>query len=179
MEALPNPSLTVVDGLGVAPLALDEAGALLPREPGVYAWWAKPETFAELPGTVNPTDQRYRLLYVGIATNLNHRIRRNHLARSGSSTLRRTLAGLLLPTEHWETRRTDRVVLVPAAELRLTAWMHEHLRLTWYACEDPRPHELRLITALCPPLNFEGVPPGPTRDRVKAAKAAYAASAVH
>jgi hypothetical protein len=36
-----------------------------------------------------------RLLYVGIATKLRTRLASNHLGRTGSSTLRRTLAGLL------------------------------------------------------------------------------------
>jgi hypothetical protein len=60
---------------------------------------------------------------VGIATKLRSRLVANHLRRSGSSTLRRTLAGLLLLDEQYRTRWTDRVVLVDDDEARLTHWM--------------------------------------------------------
>lgn len=116
-------------------------------------------------------------MYLGIATSLHSRIASNHLARSGNSTLRRTLAGLLLPTERYQTTWTDRVILVPEDEQRLTAWMQANLRLTWFACEEPRQHETRLITILRPPLNVEGAEQSAVRNLVKAAKAAYAASA--
>lgn len=42
---------------------------------------------------------------------------------------RRTLAGLLMPTEGYCTTWTDRVVLIPEDEQRLTDWMRQHLRL--------------------------------------------------
>ncbi|MDI1463388.1 GIY-YIG nuclease family protein [Catellatospora sp. KI3] len=167
----------VIDGLHAAPVALGEAVARLPRTPGLYAWWASPSVLADLPGPVNATDSGLRLLYLGIATSLRTRIAGNHLARSGSSTLRRTLAGLLLPTQAYQTVWTDRVVLTAADELRLTGWMTDNLRLTWWACGDPRDHELKLITALAPPLNVEGAAPGRHRDLVRNARAAYLASA--
>jgi hypothetical protein len=47
------------------------------------------------------------LLYIGIASNLRHRIISNHLRRSGSSTLRRTLAGLLLAAATGSSRSRD------------------------------------------------------------------------
>ncbi|WP_346772720.1 GIY-YIG nuclease family protein [Rhodococcus sp. 14C212] len=50
-----------------------------------------------------------RLIYVGIASHLRRRIVHNHLRRSGSSTLRRTLAGLLILTERsWSLRHVAR-----------------------------------------------------------------------
>lgn len=52
------------------------------------------------------------------------------MKRSGSSTLRRTLAGLLLDDEAFRTRWTDRVVLVDEDEVRLTAWMEANLRVS-------------------------------------------------
>ena len=63
-------------------------------------------------GPPHPTIPALRLLYVGIATKLRSRLASNHLGRTGSSTLRRTLAGLLLDDEQYRTRWTDRVVLV-------------------------------------------------------------------
>ena len=101
----------------------------------------------------------------------------NHLRRSGSSTLRRTLAGLLLDTESYQTRRTDRVVLVDDDEIRLTAWMHTHLRLSW--CEHPTPADVEatVIKQWVPPLNVSHTVPGPVLDVITAARAAYNASA--
>ncbi|WP_308818609.1 GIY-YIG nuclease family protein [Pseudonocardia alni] len=77
------------------------------------------------------------LLYVGLATRLRTRLASNHLRRSGSSTLRRTLAGLLLDEQEYRTRWSDRVVLVDDDEARLTQWMSENLRVPW--CEYPTP----------------------------------------
>jgi len=159
------------------PLDPLEAATALPTGPGIYAWWARPEVLPEFPGPVNPVAGELRLLYLGLATRLRRRIVDNHLKRSGSSTLRRTLAGLLLAEEGYRTTWTDRVVLIPEDEARLTAWMTENLRLTW--AEHPNPHEVEmdLIAALAPPLNVDGAARGELRDRVRAAKAAYQASA--
>jgi hypothetical protein len=49
-----------------------------------------------LSGPANAHDPSRRVLYLGRATTLRGRILRNHLRRSGSSTLRRTLADLLM-----------------------------------------------------------------------------------
>lgn len=118
MTTPPTPDIlqAVTDGLNSGPIPLADAVQFLPRTAGIYAWWAEPKVFANLPGLANKTDPSIRLLYLGIATSLRGRIASNHLARSGSSTLRRTLAGLLLPTERYQTSWTDRVVLVPEDE---------------------------------------------------------------
>ncbi|MGW3485278.1 GIY-YIG nuclease family protein [Rhodococcus indonesiensis] len=126
----------VITALGTAPHRLDELTAL-PKSAGLYAWWTDPAVLPQLPGPTHPGETNLRLLYVGIASNLRRRITANHLRRSGSSTLRRTLAGLLLDEQRYRTERTDRVVLVREDEARLTAWMHAHLRLSW--CEHPQP----------------------------------------
>ena len=158
--------------LSGAPEGLDAAGKKLSRGSGVYAWWAAPSVLPDLPGPPNATVPALRLLYVGRATNLRGRILRNHLRRSGSSTLRRTLAGLLV-SEGYRTTWTDRVVLIPADEIRLTAWMHANLRLTW--AEDPEPAtvEADLVRRLHPPLNVHGVAPEHLQAAVVAAKNSY------
>jgi hypothetical protein len=118
-----------------------------------------------------------RLLYIGIAGRLRTRIVGNHLRRSGTSTLRRTLAGLLLEVEGYRTTWTDRVVLVPDDERRLTGWMHEHLALTWTEHPEPRTLEPVLIARLRPPLNVDGAVADLTRDAIKRARAAFYVSA--
>lgn len=161
--------------LSGTPLGIDVAVKGLSRGSGVYAWWAPPSVLPDLPGPANRTVPSLRMLYLGRATSLRGRILRNHLRRSGSSTLRRTLAGLLL-SEGYRTTWTDRVVLVPEDEKRLTAWMSAHLRLTW--AEDPEPAavEAELVRHLHPPLNVHGVDPEHLQAAVVAAKEAYNAA---
>ncbi|MDG4834087.1 GIY-YIG nuclease family protein [Solwaraspora sp. WMMD1047] len=157
------------------PVGLDVAGKRLSRSGGVYAWWAAPSIFPDLPGPPNGSVPSLRLLYLGRATNLRGRILRNHLRRSGSSTLRRTLVGLLV-SEGYRTTRTDRVVLVPEDEARLTAWMSAHLRLTWAEDAEPATIEAELVRRVHPPLNVHGVDPEHIQAAVVAAKNSYNAS---
>jgi hypothetical protein len=154
------------------PLGLGAAVKRLSRGGGVYAWWAAPSVLPDLPGPPNESVPSLRLLYLGRATSLRGRILRNHLRRSGSSTLRRTLAGLLV-SEGYRTTWTDRVVLVAEDETRLTAWMYANLRLTW--AEDPEPAaiEPELIRRVHPPLNVHGVDPEHLQAAVVAAKHSY------
>jgi hypothetical protein len=166
----------VIRQLIADPQAPNDAKADLPSTTGLYAWWAAPSVLSDLTGPAHPDDPTIRLLYVGIATGLRSRIAQNHLRRSGSSTLRRTLAGLLLDAEMYRTHWTSRVVLVDEDETRLTAWMTQNLRASW--CEHPAPRDVEphIIGALCPPLNV-GHSTGPLRDLVKAARQSYYASA--
>jgi hypothetical protein len=165
-----------VEALCESTSGLDRARALLSAEAGLYGWWAPTDVLADLPGPAHPHEPGMRMLYLGIATDLRRRVRSNHLRRSGTSTLRRTLAGLLLEPESLRTTWTDRVVLVDEDEVRLTAWMDEHLRLTWCAAAEPRRSEAALIERLRPPLNVEHAS-GPHVDAVTAARARYYASA--
>ncbi|MEU8862115.1 GIY-YIG nuclease family protein [Streptomyces umbrinus] len=167
----------VTAALLATPRALDAATTALPRTAGLYAWWAPPSVLAAFSGPTNSGDPGRRLLYLGKATRLRTRIAGNHLRLSGGSTLRRTLAGLLMPTEGYRTTWTDRVILVPDDERRLTEWMHRHLTLTWAEHPDPVPLETALISSLCPPLNLDGAVHGPARDRVQEARNTYYASA--
>jgi hypothetical protein len=82
-----------------------------------------------------------------------------------------------MPTEGYGTTWTDRVVLFPEDEQRLTHWMHQHLTLTWSEHADPVPVKKELISRLHPPLNVDGAEPGDIRDSVKQARAFYYASA--
>jgi len=162
--------------LSGAPVGLGNAGKQLGRGGGVYAWWAGPAVFPELPGPPNENVPSLRLLYLGRATSLRGRILRTHLRRSGSSTLRRTLAGLLV-AEGYRTIWTDQVVLVPEDETRLTAWMHRNLKLTWAEDLEPDVVEAALVRRLHPPLNVTGVAPEHVQAAVVAAKEAYNGSA--
>ncbi|WP_223256726.1 GIY-YIG nuclease family protein [Micromonospora endophytica] len=171
-EARVGEALRLLSGV---PIELDVAVKRLSRGSGVYAWWAAPSILPHLPGPPNDSIPSLRLLYVGRATSLRGRILRNHLRRSGSSTLRRTLAGLLV-SEGYRTTWTDRVVLVGEDEARLTRWMHTHLRLTWAQDAEPATIETELVRRLHPPLNVHGVDPEHVQAAVVAAKKSYDAS---
>jgi hypothetical protein len=160
-----------------APRALDTAVTDLPAMAGLYAWWAPADVLAPFAGPANADRPELRLLYLGKAKRLRSRIVSYHLRDSGRSTLRRTLAGLLMSAEGYRTAWTDRVVLTGEDERRLTVWMHRHLTLTWSEHPDPVPLETALISLLRPPLNVDGARHGTTLDRVKQARAFYYASA--
>lgn len=166
----------VVADLMKPPIVPSEILAQVPREPGLYAWWAHPAILPDMPGQSHPEGPNLRLLYIGLATRLRSRLGQNHMRRSGSSTLRRTLAGLLLDDEGYRTRWTDRVVLVDDDEARLTAWMTTNLRVSWCTHLDPGQVEGDVIRTLRPPLNVEHAS-GPVCDVVKAARKRYRSSA--
>lgn len=180
MATMSNPGFTRADKalerLFDFPVDLGVAVRQLGRSSGVYAWWAGPRVLPGLHGPVNDRVPDLRMLYLGRATTLRGRIVRNHLRRSANSTLRRTLAGLLL-SDGYRTTWTDRVVLIPEDEERLTRWMHANLYLTW--AEDPEPHsiEATLVARLHPPLNVSGVDPEDLQQQVLDAKNAYNLSA--
>jgi hypothetical protein len=172
-----DPVGRVADLLCVTPFRLDEAVPALPEAEGLYAWWAATTVLPAFGGLINPDMSSYRLAYIGIARRLRARIVGNHLRRSGGSTLRRTLASLLLEAEGYQTMWTDRVVLVPADELRLTAWMHQHLSLTWAQQPQPRQLEAQLIARLQPPLNISASADTADRTAIQRARIAFRASA--
>lgn len=166
----------VIAGLLAEPVGAREVRTLAPTAAGLYAWWASPDVLPALKGPAHPSTPDLRLLYIGLATNLRSRLTSNHLGRSGSSTLRRTLAGFLLDDEQYRTRWTDRVVLVDDDERRLTGWMIAHLLVTWCEYATPRDVEQAIIQSLRPSLNVQYAF-GPARELVQAARQHYRASA--
>lgn len=173
----PSPDVdAVITDLLADPIGAADVRSRVPATSGLYSWWASPDVLPTLSGPPHPSLSNIRLLYVGIATRLRSRLASNHLGRTGSSTLRRTLAGLLLDEERYRTRWTDRVVLVDDDEIRLTEWMITHLRVSWCEHATPRAVEESIIHTLRPPLNVDHAS-GPTLDLVKAARRSYYASA--
>lgn len=97
----------IVEVLFADPVGTEEIRTRTPSAPGLYAWWASPAVLPDLVGRAHPTVQDLRLLYIGLAAKLRSRLASNHLRRSGSSTLRRTLAGLLLACPGASTPRRE------------------------------------------------------------------------
>ncbi|MBO4239345.1 GIY-YIG nuclease family protein [Pseudonocardia alni] len=168
---------SVVDRLVADPVAPGTVQAIAPAEPGLYAWWGPPDILPDLVGLAHPARPDLRLLYIGLTTTkLRTRLGTNHLRRSGSSTLRRALAGLLLDEQRYRTRRTDRVVLIDEDEVRLTEWMTTHLLVSWCTHPSPADVEKHVIKLLRPPMNIKHAS-GPALHLVKEARRRYNASA--
>lgn len=154
--------------------------------PGLYAFYASPSTWKHL-GLGKPTDDRP--LYVGKAENTlasrdveGHFGMRKRGAQSptGSSTLRRSLAGLLaqehgyrgMPRNPANPGHFSNFGLSVEHDDDLSAWMRSHLRLALW------PHhvvaaldtvETDVLSALLPPLNLDKIVTR-WRDQVKAAR---------
>lgn len=184
MDDLP---LVATAALASSGLSIAEAETNVPSEPGLYAISGSPATWALL-GLGEPPDGRP--LYVGKAERrLVGRDVRTHFAtgKTGWSTARRTLAGLL--GTHLELHaqpRTpatpgyfDRFGIEPAGDGRLTAWIVEHLRLAVWASPpgaDLGAVETAVLAALVPPLNLSKVR-SPWRTQVTLGRRALAAEA--
>jgi hypothetical protein len=192
IETVSTPKELVAEALAAleAPRAKPISGSSsVPAGPGLYAIHAGGAAWREL-GLGEPPDERP--LYVGKAErSLASRDVATHFTsgRTGSSTLRRTLAALLrerlalraLPRRQSDPTAADTTnfTLEPAGDDRLSAWMRDRLRLA--TCPAPAGTDLTLIEArvlaeLLPPLNLKGTRT-PWREAILAPRAALAAEA--
>lgn len=169
----------VMQALSGQPVRIRDAEPRIPSGPGLYGWWGEPGLLPPVTGTPHPTNPSLRLYYLGIGGDLHERMVKRHVRGGcGASTLRRSLAGLLQPEQGYRTRWTaTRVVLVPEDERRLTAWIRDHLHVTWVEHADPDGVEPAVIRAMTPPLNIDHNQGHPDYTTVKAARAAWRASA--
>jgi hypothetical protein len=169
----------VVAALTGTPVLIRDAEPRIPSRPGLYAWWGAPGILPSITGTPHPTFPELDLYYVGIGGDLRGRMVDRHVrGGTGGSTLRRALAGLRQQQEQYRTRwTTTRVVLTSDDERRLTAWIREHLLVTWVEQADPDGIEPVVIYAMRPPLNQDHNQHHPDYLTVKAARAAWRASA--
>lgn len=153
-------------GLDRPRLTIAEAKRSVPPEPGLYAMHGDPSVWQRL-GLGDPPDDRP--LYVGKAgRSLANRDVRTHFStgKTGSSTLRPSLAGLLADALQLEGQPRNlanpeafaNFGLEAAGGVRLTDWMLEHLRLAVW----PSPPEVVLdevesavLAQLVPPLNLD------------------------
>jgi hypothetical protein len=159
--------------------AHSEAVQLVPTEPGLYAFYGGDEAWDEL-GLRPAFDGQP--LYVGKAErSLNGRDVGTHFAvgKTGSSTVRRSLAALLVdnlalvaaPRNVAKPDGSANFGLDARSEVRLSDWMTQRLSLaTW-----SKPHDLSLdeietevVRRLRPPLNLDKV--GEPRQRLRRAR---------
>lgn len=161
--------------------------------PGLYAFYASPETWEEL-GLGTPPDARP--LYVGKAEKtLASRDVEGHFGMrergvqspTGGSTLRRSLAALLAPERGYrgiprnpgKPGRFSNFGLSEAHDDDLSGWMKGRLTLALWPHDEVAALdaiETQVLQQLLPPLNLDKVAT-PWRDQVKAARKLLAAEA--
>jgi hypothetical protein len=160
-------------------LAYSAAVQLVPKHPGLYAFYGDDRTWSDL-GLSRAYDGQP--LYVGKAErSLNGRDVRTHFAagKTGSSTVRRSLAALLVnelglvavPRNLAKPDGSANFGLDEASEVRLSGWMQQRLSLaTWSKPEDAVLDEIETVVVrrLRPPLNLDKV--GEPRQRLREAR---------
>jgi hypothetical protein len=145
-----------------------EAVELVARSAGLYAFYGDDRSWSDLSQTRAFEDQP---IYVGKAErSLNGRDVGTHFAtgKTGSSTVRRSLAALLM--EDLDLTPVPRNLIKPdgsanfaldaAGDARLSAWMDEHLLLaTWVSPVGVVLDEVEtaVVRRLRPPLNLDKV----------------------
>ncbi|VXC29828.1 GIY-YIG nuclease family protein [Nocardioides sp. AX2bis] len=163
-----------------------EAADVVARERGLYAFHGSPRAWSDLGLEPQLDDQP---LYVGKAeASLRDRDVGTHFAtgRTGSSTVRRSLAALLVdrldlvavPRNLARPDGSASFGLEPRGDLRLSEWMERHLLLaTWIGPGGVLLGEVEtaVLLRLRPPLNLAKV--GEPRVRLKAARAQMARTA--
>lgn len=152
---------------------------LVPREPGLYAFYGDDQAWSDLGLTPAFGGQP---LYVGKAErSLNGRDVATHFApgKTGSSTVRRSLAALLadqlalvpVPRNLAKPDGSANFALGASSEERLSNWMRDHLSLaTWTKPADVNLAEIETVVLrrLRPPLNLDKV--GESRTHLRAAR---------
>jgi hypothetical protein len=168
-----------LEGLSGPSHAHGEAVRRVPREPGLYAFYGDHRAWVEL-GLIPSFDGQP--LYVGKAErSLNGRDVGTHFAagKTGSSTVRRSLAALLVerltlgavPRNLAKPDGSANFGLDTASEARLSAWMVKRLSLTtWSGSGDASLDEVEtaVVRRLHPPLNLDKV--GESRTRLREAR---------
>lgn len=175
---------------GVKVGKVDEGAA---AHPGLYAFYASTATWREL-GLGPPRDGRP--LYVGKAeSTLAARDLAGHFginegrrqSPTGSSTVRRSLAALLAPTQGYRGRPRNpekpshfaNYGLSSAHDKKLSAWMRRRLRVTFWPHDDASALEnleTEVLQVFLPPLNLTKVQT-PWLAQVKASRSVLKAQA--
>lgn len=153
------------------------------RVPGLYSWWVDAAGAADLSAglrlSLDPG-----LIYAGLAG-----ATRWPSGRPSSNTLWSRISGMHLSGRHEFSTFRRTVGAIPADarddqeidELRLTAWMHEHLKVIAVPFEDADTLgklEGDVLSRLDPPLNLQGMTSTATRRRLKELRRPHARARV-
>jgi hypothetical protein len=174
-----------LEALAGARLHRVEAVELVPRSPGLYAFYGDEQAWTDL--RLAPAFDG-RPLYVWKAErSLNGRDVGTHFTtgKTGHSTIRRSLAALLaeelglvaMPRRAARPDGSANFALEPAGDERLSSWMERRLTLaTWTKADGLVLDEVEsaVLLRLRPPLNLDKV--GEPRDRLRRARGQLAAA---
>ena len=177
LEALATAAQAVPAGDWPPRLAGDDGVVL--DAPGLHSWWVDKEGAAQLSRGLGLTLEPGRV-YLGqagatrwpagkpVATTLAQQIAGTHLGgRVRSSDLRFSLAAALLGELTLQVQAP--MLVTPASEAALGAWMKQHLAVAVHPVADPgilESLERRLLIRLDPPLDLLHMPPSPVRARL-------------
>lgn len=184
-----------LDALGVRPrrVPAESWPGDLPglAAPGLYSWWADKAGAADLSHGLGHVVQPGRI-YAGLTgatkwpsgatgrATLRSRIGNNHLrGRIRGSTFRFTLAAAL--QRSLKLQPAGPKTLDSQSERRLSEWIAEHLELAVFPFPDAdalADLEHRVLRALDPPLNLDGMEPTPLRTTLRGRRQALSAAAV-
>jgi hypothetical protein len=160
------------DGVALTPGEFIARGPSGLRVPGLYSWWVDSTGASDLAaGLELPLEPG--LIYAGLAG-----ATRWPSGRRSSNTLWSRISGMHLGGKHeFSTfRRTLGAILASARdereidEVRLTAWMHDHLKVIAVPFEDADSLgrlEDDVLRRLDPPLNLKGMAGTALRRRLK------------
>ena len=150
-------------------------------EPGLYSWWVDSAGARDLQQGLECGLSSGRI-YAGLTgatkwpsgkagrMTLRARIGGNHLGGTiKGSTFRRTLAAILRKPLDLRLESPGR--LNRDSEKRVSAWMREHLEVAVHPFSERDPLaslEREVLVVLDPPLNLDGMPSTPIRERIRA-----------
>jgi len=137
-----------------------------PKRPGIYGFYFH-KRIPYLPVENSFFERRWlrkwRLLYIGLGSDLSMRILQMHFKGNASSSSLRLHLGCLLCTElkiclfklPIETEGKYRYTFGEEGEHRLTKWLIQYARVAWIETEHYIDREKEAIHRYVPPLNIE------------------------
>ena len=131
----------------------------IPQHAGVYGWYFNELPWHEVPGIGTHVGD-WSLLYVGIApgrpgsrSNLRKRLRSHLSGNARGSTLRLSLACLLMHRLGLSPTQASGKIGFGSSEVLLTKWIDEHARVAWIEHSQPWVAEAAAVQVLGVPLN--------------------------
>lgn len=124
----------------------------IPNGPGIYVWYFNAPPSDKLKNKhITITIGEWKMMYVGISSNLRKRIRSHFFSSSSAkSTLRRTIGAL-----RGKNHLNDRNRFNSDDEKFISAWIQKHGRVRYWEHENPQVKETELIQKGSFPLNYQ------------------------
>lgn len=150
----------------------------VPQSPGIYGWWFHTTPDARIDVSNCKTVEGLHLLYVGIspenvgsASHLRKRIRQHYRAKLSRSTLRRSLAALLMDQLGLKpVMEAGRLTLGGAGEDTLSQWMSDNAYVSWHVHSRPWDVEDGIFRLVNLPLNIKDNARNPFRAKLEMAR---------